>query len=92
MRRVGDDAEREEKMKYTVETTENGVNETLELYGIIYKKEWIRRENGLLECLQKDFRAQMEEDGYEGGLVEKVDDIFDGFLAGDVDEIRDYLD
>lgn len=52
-------------MKYTVETTENGVNETLELYGIIYKKEWIRRENGLLECLQKDFRAQMEEDGYE---------------------------
>ena len=80
------------KMKYTVETTENGVNETLELYGIIYKKEGIRRENGLLECLQKDFRAQMEEDGYEGGLVEKVDDIFDGFLAGDVDDIRDYLD
>lgn len=79
-------------MKYTVETTENGVNETLELYGIIYKKEWIRRENGLLECLQKDFRAQMEEDGYAGGLVAKVEDIFDGFLAGDVDDIRDYLD
>lgn len=33
-------------MKYTVETTENGVNETLELYGMIYKKEWIRREKG----------------------------------------------
>lgn len=79
-------------MKYTVETTENGVIETLELYGIIYKKEWIRRENGLLECLQKDFRAQMEEDGYDGGLVAKIDDIFDGFLAGDVDDIRDYLD
>lgn len=25
-------------MKYTVETTENGVHETLELYGMIYKK------------------------------------------------------
>jgi phenolic acid decarboxylase len=79
-------------MKYTVETTENGVNETLELYGIIYKKEWIRRENGLLECLQKDFRAQMEEDGYEGELVAKVDETFDGFLADDVDYMRDFLD
>ena len=49
-------------MKYTVETTENGVNETLELNGTIYKKEWLRRENGLLECSQKDFRAQMEAD------------------------------
>jgi phenolic acid decarboxylase len=79
-------------MKYTVETTENGVNETLELYGIIYKKEWIRRENGLLECLQKDFRAQMEEDGYEEELVAKVDETFDGFLADDVDYMRDFLD
>lgn len=33
-------------MKYTVETTENGVIETLELYGIIYKKEWTGRDNG----------------------------------------------
>ena len=69
-------------MKYTVETTENGVNETLEL----------RRKNGLLECSQKDFRAQMEEDGYSGELAAKVDEIFDGFLADAVDDMRDYLD
>ena len=79
-------------MKYTVETTENGVNETLELNGTIYKKEWLRRKNGLLECSQKDFRAHMEEDGYSGELVAKVDEIFDGFLAEAVDEMRDYLD
>ena len=58
-------------MKYTVETTENGVNETLELNGTIYKKEWLRRENGLLECSQKDFRAQMEADGYRENLLRK---------------------
>lgn len=79
-------------MKYTVETTENGVNETLELNGTIYKKEWVRRKNGLLECSQKDFRAQMEEDGYSGELVAKVDEIFDGFLADAVDEIKEIQD
>jgi phenolic acid decarboxylase len=78
-------------MKYTIETTENGVNETLELNGTIYKKEWLRRENGLLECSQKDFRAYMEEDGYSGELIAKVDGIFDGFLADAVDEMREYL-
>lgn len=52
-----------EKIKYTVETTGNGVNETLELYGIIYKKEWIRREDGIFECLQKNFLEQMEQEG-----------------------------
>ena len=78
-------------MKYTVETTENGVNETLELNGTIYKKEWLRRKNCLLECSQKDFRAQMEEDGYSGELAAKVDEIFDGFLADAVDEMREYL-
>lgn len=78
-------------MKYTVETAKNGVNETLEVNGTIYKKVWVRRKNGLLECSQKDFRAQMEEDGYSGELVAKVDEIFDGFLADAVDEMREYL-
>lgn len=79
-------------MKYTVETAKNGVNETLEVNGTIYKKEWVRRKNGLLECSQKDFRAQMEEDGYSGELVAKVDEIFDGFLADAVDEIKETQD
>ena len=79
-------------MKYTVELTENGINETLELNGITYRKEWTRLENGLLQCSQKDFSEQMRENGHDGGLVAKVEDIFDGFLAGDVDERRDFLD
>lgn len=36
-------------MKYTVELTENGINETLELNGITYRKEWTRLGNGLLQ-------------------------------------------
>lgn len=34
-------------MKYIIETTENGVNETLEVDGNLYKKEWCREENGI---------------------------------------------
>ena len=79
-------------MKYTVETTENGVIETLELDGTIYKKEWTRRENGLFEGSQKDFSEQMRDDGYDGELVERVAEVFDSFLAGDVDDMREYLD
>lgn len=41
-------------MKYTAETTENGVTETLELDGSIYKKEWIREKTGVMRCKQKD--------------------------------------
>lgn len=63
-------------MKYTVETTENGVNETLELDGTIYKKEWTRREDGCFESSQKCFSEQLEEDGYSGELVAKVDEVF----------------
>ena len=48
-------------MKYTVELTENGINETLELNGITYRKEWTMLENGLLQCSQKDFSEQMRE-------------------------------
>lgn len=28
-------------MKYSIETTENGVVETLEINGVVYKKEWV---------------------------------------------------
>lgn len=34
-------------MRYSIETTENGVNETLEVDGNLYKKEWEREENGI---------------------------------------------
>ena len=80
-------------MKYIIETTENGVNETLEVDGNLYKKEWCREENGIFSCKQKNFADQIENDGYDNELLlEKVDEVFDSFLASSVDDIRDYLD
>lgn len=84
--------ERNNCMKYTVELTENGINETLELNGITYRKEWTRLGNGLLQCSQKDFSEQMRENGHDGDLIERVAEVFDSFLAGDVDDIRDCYD
>ncbi len=84
--------ERNNCMKYTVELTENGINETLELNGITYRKEWTRLENGLLQCSQKDFSEQMRYNGHDGDLIERVAEVFDSFLAGDVDDIRDCYD
>ena len=80
-------------MRYSIETTENGVNETLEVDGNLYKKEWEREKNGLFRCKQKGFADQMENDGYDNeSLLEKIDEVFDSFLASSVDDIRDYLD
>ena len=37
--------------------------------------------------------SYMENDGYDNELLlEKVDEVFDSFLASSVDDIRDYLD
>lgn len=80
-------------MRYSIETTKNGVNETLEVDGNLYKKEQEREENCLFRCKQKNFVEQMENDGYDNEpLLEKVDEVFDSFLASSVDDIRDYLD
>ena len=80
-------------MKYIIETTEDGVNETLEVDGNLYKKEWCREENGIFRCKQKNFADQMENDGCDNELLlEKIDEVFDSFLASSVDDIRDYLD
>ena len=56
-------------MKYSIETTENGVNEILEVDGNLYKKEWCREESGIFRCKQKNFADQMENDGYDKKLM-----------------------
>lgn len=56
-------------MKYSIETTENGVNETLEVDGNLYKKEWEREVTGLFRCKQKNFTDQMEKDGFFGSGI-----------------------
>lgn len=45
-------------MKYIIETTENGVNEALEVDGNLYKKEWEREKNGLFRCKQKTLQIK----------------------------------
>lgn len=58
-----------------------------------YIKKSGRERNGLFRCKQKGFADQMENDGYDNELLlEKVDEVFDSFLASSVDDIRDYLD
>lgn len=78
-------------MKYSIETTEDGVVETLEINGAVYKQEWIHVAQGHLGCKQRDFTKQMIEDGLNDELIEKIEEIFDGFLASDFDSMRDYL-
>ena len=80
-------------MKYTVETTESGVTETLELDGSIYKKEWVREENGAMRCKQKDFSEQLIESGCANDyLLEKVEETFNNSIPVSVDDMRDFLD
>ena len=79
-------------MQYTVETTENGVVETLVIEGETYKKEWVR-DGGCLRCQQKDFAAQMKDDEISDDLLlERVEEVFDGFIASSVDDIREILE
>lgn len=78
-------------MKYSIETTEDGVVETLEINGAVYMQEWVRVAQGHLGCKQRDFARQMIEDGLNDELIEKIEEIFDGFIASDFDSMRDYL-
>ncbi len=82
---------RRNDMKYSIEMTENGVVETLEINGAVYKKEWIYIAQGHLFCKQRDFSEQMIEDGLNDELVDKIEDTFDGFIASEVESMRDYL-
>lgn len=73
-------------MKYCIETTDNGCIETLE----ISDKEKFQRESikikGGCQALGKSLADQLEEAGYCEEIVEKVDEIYDGF--GDLDFLQ----
>lgn len=82
-------------MKYCIETTDKGCIETLE----ISDKEKFQRESikikGGCRALGKSLAKQLEEAGYCEGIVEKVDEIYDGFedldfleLAGLITEVN----
>ena len=69
-------------MKYTIETTNNGCIETIELTnGKKFQKRNERTYFGY-RALDDEFNEQMESDGIDNEeFLEKVFDLFDGFNA-----------
>lgn len=65
-------------MKYCIETTDNGCIETLEISDKKFKRESIRTEYGCI-ALNPTFSYQLTEAGYCDEIVEKVNDLYDGF-------------
>ena len=69
-------------MKYVIETTESGCMETITLSsGNQYSKRHVRSEHGGLITRDDDFYEQMERDGVDEEILDKVCDLFDGFFA-----------
>ncbi len=65
-------------MKYTIETTDNGCIETLEMSkNEKFKKESTKTEYGC-KPLDPDFADQLRMAGYCEEIVEEVDRIYDG--------------
>lgn len=78
-------------MKYTIETTDKGCIETLE----ISDKEKFQRElikiKGGCRALGNSLAEQLEEAGYCEEIVEKVDEIYDGFEGLDFLELAELI-
>ena len=68
-------------MKYTIETTETGCIETLEFSdGSKFEKRTERTDCGCTS-LDDEFSEQLEENGFCEEILDKVYDLFDGFIA-----------
>lgn len=65
-------------MKYCIETTDKGCVETLEIGKEKFQRESIKIKGGC-RALGKSLAKQLEEAGYCEEIVEKVDEIYDGF-------------
>lgn len=79
-------------MKYTVETTETGCVETLELDdGKKYTKRSTRTSTGVKHD-DDDFYYQLSGDGItDDGILDAVNDLLDGFFAIDFVEMAEYF-
>ena len=78
-------------MKYTIETTENGCIETLEISDEVKLKKETKRTDWGCESFDKDFSDQLEERGFDGEVVDKVFDEFDGFRTLNFMEIAELV-
>lgn len=76
-------------MKYTIESTETGCVETIELNdGSKYTKKHTRMSYGS-RCEDSEFAEQMDNDGICDEIIDKVYDTFDGFLASSFMDIAE---
>lgn len=69
-------------MKYSIEITDNGYVETLEVNGKEYKKHWTSA-NGCSICSDDDFCEQMQADGYSEEIVDSICESIDGSFFAD---------
>lgn len=82
-------------MKYTVETTEDGWVETLEIGNHSYEKNWKKVGNGRYKCEEGDFTDRIIADGYvpdylEDELYAALDEEPNGLDMHNL--VRDYLE
>lgn len=80
-------------MKYSIETTESGAIEKLEIGGKEYIKKHTRHP-GSMTCESKEFCEQLENAGLDEDVSEKIFEVFDGacsMLAFDIVETKEYL-
>ena len=77
-------------MKYSVEVTKKGYIETLEIYGAVYQKRWIKQIGGA-SCNDKEFWEQLKDAGVtdEEVLYAIEDEIDNDFFASDVARIAE---
>lgn len=80
-------------MKYTIEITENGFIETLEVKNKIYQKSWERISTGEVSS-DDDFSEQLEKDGFDNEefLDEVYDKIDESFFAHDFLGVKESME
>ncbi len=77
-------------MKYSIETTDKGCVETLEIGEEKFQRESIRTEYGCSSS-NPDFEEQLAKSGYCDEILEKVYDLYDGCEALDFLELAELI-
>ena len=71
-------------MKYTIETVNGDIKETLEVEGKTYERDWKAEDHGYV-TMSDDFAEQLEADGYnDEDFLDKVDAAFDSMAVTDI--------
>lgn len=80
-------------MKYSIETTDYGCVENLEINGKTYIRRNERTDTGC-RALDDEFSEQLENDGFNDEIIEGIYDLFDNFISLDfiqLSEVEEWL-